>query len=125
MVSDQIGGPCFAGHLALATAQILLFAMRENIAVFFRSSGGLFHLSVADYVSWYRFAEEIVERAHEYDTLKVKKIVPVSSSTFSTSTSASRPSWSALNPSKVLESFDVALQPWSLGVKACLDDIYI
>ena len=37
VVSDQVGSPCFAGHLATATTQILSLATRQNLLDFFQS----------------------------------------------------------------------------------------
>jgi dTDP-4-dehydrorhamnose reductase len=121
VVDDQIGGPNYAGHLALATAAILSSGPSDAKEVV-RSSGGLFHLSVGSYITWHNLAQETLSRAGAFESVKPLRLLAVPTSEYPTP--AKRPAWSALDPGAVEATFGVLLPSWQAGLSACLDAVY-
>jgi dTDP-4-dehydrorhamnose reductase len=121
VVDDQIGGPNYAGNLALATAAILSSGPSTAKEVV-RSSGGLFHLSVGSYVTWHDLARETVSRAGAFESLKPLRLIAVPTSEYPTA--AKRPAWSALDPGALEATFGVLLPSWQAGLSACLEAVY-
>lgn len=57
VIHDQVGGPTWAGHLALALHTL---ALQPTGSV----PGGPYHFGGQPWVSWHEFAQEILARAH-------------------------------------------------------------
>jgi dTDP-4-dehydrorhamnose reductase len=100
VVTDQRGGPTWAGHLAPALVEI---AER-------RGDVGLFHATGAGECSWYEFAIEIFDRAG----LRCRA-VPTTSARFARP--ARRPAYSVLGTER---EPGVVLPPWQDGLAAYL-----
>jgi len=111
VVSDQIGRPTYAGHLAQA---VISFA--EDLTINAESFTGTFHISGSGApVSWAGFAREIFKVfADELPYLVTVRDVP--SSAFPTS--AKRPAYSVLGMSKTEALLGQSLPDWREGVKA-------
>lgn len=116
VVSDQVGAPTYAPHLALATV-----AMIEKLELDSKISG-IYNCAGGGETSWFQFAEEIFKlaRAQGFD-LKVKNIHPIATVDFVTP--ASRPRNSRLNQSRLRERFDIALPDWQMGLQECFRNI--
>ncbi len=99
VVTDQVGSPTWAGHLAPAVLGLLEREVR-----------GLVHLTGSGHVSWHGFTQEIFRQA-ELDC----RVEPTTSEQFVRP--APRPAWSALET----ERDDVLpLPPWQDGLAGYL-----
>jgi dTDP-4-dehydrorhamnose reductase len=109
VVNDQLGQPTNAKDLAIQVARVI-----EN-----RTNSGIYHITNSGTATWFDFAVEIFKlNGSEIDRLK-----PVPSSEFETK--ARRPSYSALDNSKILESSLITMPSWQDSVKKSFPDIKI
>ena len=99
VVTDQVGSPTFAGHLAPA-----LVDMAE------RADTGIFHAAGAGSCSWYELALEAFELAGV-----VCRVVPTTAERFARP--APRPAYSVLGSER---EHPITLPPWQEGVRAHL-----
>ena len=111
IVSDQLGRPTYAGHLAqagLSAARSLIAGNQESV--------GIFHVSnIGSIISWADFAEAIFCN----ESLAVT-VNPIPSSEYPTR--ATRPAFSALSTKKFESMFDYKLPSWQEGLKAALKE---
>ena len=116
VVSDQIGAPTYAPHLASAT--LVALQKLENGA-----PSGLYHFCAGGAVSWHGFAQAILSLARTRDSgVKCQSIRPIPSSDYPLP--AKRPLNSRLDCSKAARLLGVMLPQWEVGLKACLEEIY-
>jgi dTDP-4-dehydrorhamnose reductase len=99
VVTDQVGSPTFAGHLAPA-----LVDMAE------RTDTGSFHAAGAGSCSWYELALEAFELAGV-----VCRVLPTTAERFARA--APRPAYSVLGSER---EHPITLPPWQEGVRAHL-----
>ena len=106
VVTDQYGCPTYAADLA---ETILRIAAR------FLEGGqvhwGTYHYCGKGVTTWHGFAEEIFRLASEYESLKVKRVEPISTSEYPTP--AKRPTSSILDCSVLEKTFNIHPQPWA------------
>jgi dTDP-4-dehydrorhamnose reductase len=100
VVTDQVGCPTFAGHLAPALVELAE-----------RRGGGVFHIAGAGACSWNEFAVEIFARAG-VDC----RVLPTT--TAAVGRPAPRPAFSVLASER---DDAIALPPWQAGLCAYLD----
>jgi len=113
IVSDQIGSPTWAGHLADACLELL--RRRDALA----SGCNLFHVSGAGCMSWYEFGSMAVERAHALGILDEQvSVEPIESANWPQK--ATRPVWSVLDCSKYEQFTGLHLPSVTDGVNECL-----
>ncbi len=113
IVSDQIGSPTWAGHLADACLELL---RRRDALV---SGCNLFHIAGAGRMSWYEFGSTAVERAHAVGILDQPVAVePIESANWPQK--ATRPVWSVLDCSRYEQFTGLKLPSVSRGVDECL-----
>ncbi|TDR13099.1 dTDP-4-dehydrorhamnose reductase [Marinomonas communis] len=111
IVSDQFGGPTYAGDIAQA-----LISMIEYIDAGNTPEWGVYHFSGEPYVSWFEFANSIFKSAVDAKLLdKMPVLKPISSAEFLTK--ADRPSNSRLNCQKIHKQFNVPPSDWLLEIK--------
>ena len=109
VVSDQIGRPTYAGHLARASLQTLKALRGGDVA-----ARGIFHATgTGDPISWADFARAIFERAAA-DLPHVIEVTPIPSSAYPTP--AKRPAYSVLETSKFDNAVE-ALPDWKTGLE--------
>ena len=108
IVSDQTGGPTYAGHLAEFIAEVLTQVTATKFI-----DWGIYHFCGYPYVSWYDFALEICQKLHS-DIL----VEPVSSSVFVRP--APRPSNSSLDCSKAIDIFGCTPSDWRSSLPVVL-----
>lgn len=105
VVNDQIGNPTYAYDFA----KFIL----DNIAHIEKQQNEIFNYSNEGEISWYHFAAEI---------MKIKdlncKIHPITTSQYPTP--AKRPSYSAMDKSKVKSHFNIAIPHWKESLIECL-----
>lgn len=113
IVSDQFGGPTYAGDIASA-----LFTMINNIEQGKVPKWGLYHYSGMPYVSWYEFAERIFDMAVENGVISVfPSLSEISTSAYPTP--AKRPLNSRLDCGAIHDEFGIKVSDWI----AALDNI--
>jgi len=113
MINDQIGSPSYAPDIAAATMQML-----EDI------KPGIYHLVPSEQISWYRFAEMIVEQAKQLGfKLVTGKIIPITSAEYVTK--ARRPLNSRLSTEKLRRDYGISLPPITQSLKSCLEKIQL
>ena len=93
IVDDQIGGPTSTVQIARAL-EIICKQILDHEKPF-----GIYHLSGEPYVSWYKFAKDIVSIATDYNLIKDTVIKPISSDDFQSP--AIRPKYSGLSNEKI------------------------
>lgn len=111
VVSDQIGRPTYAGHLADAVLKLAkgLHAKPEKAA-------GIYHASAnGEPVSWHGFAEQIFSSIGGGP-----KLAPVSTEDYGAP--APRPKYSVLNNSAFEKRFDHVMPDWMDGLRAALNE---
>ena len=115
VVSDQVGAPTYAGHLA----ELSLKALQRGLAQEAFPSG-IYHLSAQGHTTWFDFAQAIFAEGQKRGLrLKVQRLLPILSQDYTTP--AERPLNSRLDLNRFISTF--ALQPphWEEGLRACLD----
>ncbi|WP_026353300.1 dTDP-4-dehydrorhamnose reductase [Solimonas variicoloris] len=114
VVSDQIGGPTYAGDIA---DTLLLLA--GDIAVGRARQWGTYHYCGAPTVSWHAFAKTIIERAVRHGLLtKEIPVIPISTAEYPTP--ARRPHNSVLDCSVTLSVLGIAQPDWRVGLEETL-----
>ena len=113
VVSDQVGSPTYAGHLADA-----LIAMCGQFSV--AGSSGVYHVAGSGVCSWYELAAATFEISAELGG-PVAQVEPIPSSEYPTK--AKRPQSSMLSGDKLAADYGLALPPWRAGLRQCLTEI--
>jgi dTDP-4-dehydrorhamnose reductase len=124
IVCDQVGAPTWSREIAVATVKILaLLASRGNYASTFSQFAGIYHLTAGGQTTWYDFACAILEeatrispempwfaRATQQRPILAKRIIPITTAQYPMP--ASRPAWSVLSNSRLLQTFDYRMPDW-------------
>jgi dTDP-4-dehydrorhamnose reductase len=117
VVDDQYGCPTFAADLAEAILTISSSIGRgQNI------SWGTYHYCGSGNTTWYGFASKIFEIAKDYDTLKLKKVIPIS--TLEYPTPASRPENSIMDCSSLKQNFNISPPEWQDSLEVMLQRLF-
>ena len=93
IVDDQIGGPTSTIQIA-KVLKIFCKKISNHEKPF-----GIYHLSGEPYISWYKFAKDIVSIAKDHNLIKDTLIKPINSDDFKSS--AIRPKYSGLSNGKI------------------------
>ncbi len=115
IVSDQIGGPTYAGDIANA-----VLIMMNSVEGSEQPKWGIYHFSGLPYISWFGFAEEIIKHAVDAKTLIKKNILEAIDSD-SYPTVAKRPANSRLDCKKIEEQFGILPSDWQLALNNIQD----
>lgn len=107
IISDQIGSPTYAKHLALA----IILIISKNIKAY-----GIYHYSNEGVASWYDFTKAVFEYANV--SCKVNAIP-----TSQYPTPAARPAYSVMDKSKIKETFSLEIPYWRESLKECLANL--
>src|SRR5262249_29963366 len=116
VVADQRGTPTPADDLAWAIARIA--ALIECG----RGVWGTFHFAGNETVSWFQFAEAIVERSAASRS-RCPRVVPITTAEFPTS--ARRPSNSALDSSRIGSTYGIPPADWRRGLDRLIDKLTV
>lgn len=111
IVSDQIGGPTYAGDIAVALIQIA-----EQIVKGKNVEYGTYHFTGKPYVSWYEFAKAIFAEAVSQNVLEKAPLVNAIV-TAGYPTPAKRPANSCLDLSKIFQVFGIQPSDWQKALK--------
>ena len=106
IVSDQFGGPTYAGDIAKAILEII-----NKIETGNKIKWGTYHYSGMPHVSWYEFAQNIFAKAKEIGALEsTPKLTAISTKEFPTP--AKRPENSKLNCKAIEKEFGIMPSNW-------------
>ena len=105
VVADQYGCPTYAADLADAILTIAIQISEQRDVIW-----GTYHYCGKGVTTWHGFAQAIFNLANQYDTLKVKKVVPITTSEYPTP--AKRPANSGMDCSLMTKNFGISLRPW-------------
>lgn len=120
IIDDQIGAPTGAELLADITAHAIPQLLK------YPEKSGIYHVVAGGEVSWYDYAQFLLNFAREHDIpIKVSPdtVIPVHSEAFVTA--ARRPLNSRLNTEKFCNTFQLCLPHWQTGVTRVLEEIYL
>jgi dTDP-4-dehydrorhamnose reductase len=118
VVDDQIGAPTCSKDIAQATVQVLqqLTGQICSPAEALGDRRGIYNMTAQGSVSWFGFAQAIVEemRRHECGKRNLARVVPISSAEYRTA--AVRPKNSRLSNEKLRMRFGVELPEWKTSL---------
>ncbi|MES2365153.1 MAG: dTDP-4-dehydrorhamnose reductase [Pseudomonadota bacterium] len=115
IVADQYGAPTWSRMIAEATAQILV---QQPFKPGRESLHGTYHLTSKGRVSWYQFAQAILDSGYQSGA-KRPELIPIPGTDYPTP--ARRPANSELASDKLLRDFGVSLPDWKVALDLCLD----
>lgn len=115
IVSDQIGAPTYAPHLAENTLDVLTNALNNK-------NYGTFHLCGSGQTNWYEFACTFFDLARKQGIgLAIKDVQPIPTSAYPTP--AKRPLNSRLDCSRIKAMLGVQMPDWQDSLKACMEHV--
>lgn len=117
VVYDQVGSPTWSRSVAKATYQIIRQGS-NNLGEFLKEKGGLYNYTSPGGTSWYRFARAVVEMDPDRDHHILQKMDPVSTKNYSAG--AVRPKYSVLDVSRIIDTFNLTIEPWQKELAGCL-----
>jgi dTDP-4-dehydrorhamnose reductase len=120
VVSDQVSNPTWARMLAEATAQLAAKAGNQP-ASYLANHSGVYHLAGSGHASRLEWAQAILGLDKNRDEQIVEKIVPAATSDFPTP--AQRPLFSALDCSKIEQTFGLCLPTWNTALSLAMEGI--
>lgn len=112
IVDDQIGSPTWSRMLAELTAMVLYRVLSGDLDI--RTVAGLYHLTGSGEVTWYGFAEAILERSGLDCNL-----IPITSAEYPAP--ARRPAYSVLDNGRFRETFGLWMPDWRDSLDQCLE----
>jgi dTDP-4-dehydrorhamnose reductase len=125
VVADQVGTPTWAAEIARAIAALAphLLAASNSAETAPTAASGLYHFTNSGITSWYDFAVAIFEEAEALGfPLKLKRVVPITTSEYPTPTR--RPAYSALACQKISSVLDAPIPQWRQGLRQMLTELY-
>ena len=127
VVSDQIGKPTCAAEVVRVILEILPTLYNEFDSESDKnldSKWGIYHLAQPDVISWHGFAQAIFSQVvFDREKLSVKEILPIPTSGYPTP--AQRPANSALDSTKLQQTFGIALIDWQQSLAQTLSALEI
>ena len=118
VVDDQYGSPTYAADLAETILKIAARFFTDG-----QVQWGTYHYCGKGVTTWHGFAEEIFRLANKYESLKVKRVEPISTAEYPTP--AQRPVNSTLDCSRVEETFGTHPQPWAESLARMLEMLFL
>lgn len=110
VVADQVGCPTWCRTIAMTTAEALLKTKISSGAFALQGVSGLYNCVCAGETSWHGFARAILPADIP--------VAPITTNEYPTP--AKRPSYSALDCSKLNTVFGVSMPPWQETLQQCL-----
>ena len=127
VVSDQVGKPTCAAEVVRVILEILPTLYNEFDSESDKnldSKWGIYHLAQPDVISWHGFAQAIFSQVvFDREKLSVKEILPIPTSGYPTP--AQRPANSALDSTKLQQTFGIALIDWQQSLAQTLSALEI
>ncbi|MEG3879601.1 dTDP-4-dehydrorhamnose reductase [Microcoleus sp. herbarium7] len=119
VVADQVGTPTWAYDIANAIAILGQQLISEPATV----PSGIYNFTNSGVASWYDFAIAIFEEAQQLGmTLKVQRVVPITTSEYPTP--ATRPAYSVLAGQKTAAALGSHSSHWRQGLRKMLTELY-
>jgi dTDP-4-dehydrorhamnose reductase len=129
IVNDQIGAPTWSRDIAEATAKIVRSIGEgtrsdvkkgtvNNLAAGAGKFSGIYNLSSAGETSWFGFAEFALASAKLLDSVSLRAVT-----TAEYKTTARRPLYSVLNPSRLARTFGLTMPAWQASAAAVCSEI--
>jgi dTDP-4-dehydrorhamnose reductase len=113
VVDDQTGSPTWARALAKATVTLIRHTARV------RDTPGVYHLAGIGAVTRYDFVRRALElSSRQHPLCKLARVLPAKSADFPLP--AARPAYSALDSTKISETFGIEITGWETQLKDCL-----
>ena len=106
VIDDQVGCPTAAAHIAA-----VIFTMINQIKTDDKYFG-VYHYCDQPLTTWYHFAMQIVAEAKKYSSIRLEKIIPITTNEYPLP--AKRPLNSVLNCSKIARDFNIQQSDWRL-----------
>jgi len=116
VVCDQYGCPTSAADLAeaiLTTTEML----RQGAAI----NWGTYHYCGQGIISWHEFARAIVDIYRRHDTVRAKRIEPITTAEYPTK--AMRPPYSVLDCGLIHKHFGISPKPWLNSLEITIRDL--
>lgn len=113
VVNDQVGNPTYAVDLAMAIINIII-AVEDGKKTFVP---GVYNFSNLGECSWYDLALEVCRMSSCRSTL-----VPIESHEYKTA--APRPRFSAMNKTKIYETYGLVIPDWKDSLAECLKNLF-
>lgn len=111
IVSDQFGGPTYAGDIATALIKIAHLILAGKSDAF-----GVYHFTGKPYVSWFEFAQAIFAQAQIAGIINKQPLLnPISTHDYPTP--AKRPANSRLSLNKIQTAFDIQPSNWQKALE--------
>jgi dTDP-4-dehydrorhamnose reductase len=117
VVADQYGCPTYAADLADAILTIATQISEQRDVIW-----GTYHYCGKGVTTWHGFAQAIFDLANQYDTFRVKKVVPITTSEYPSP--AKRPANSVLDCSLATKHFGIRIRPWQESLADMLNRYY-
>ena len=117
IVDDQVGSPTWARSLAQTTFE-LVSSNKEKLQNVMKEKSGIYHMAGNGYTSRFNWAKQIIANASHRTDLLARAIEPVSSKTFPMP--AARPLFTALDCSKLENTFLLRLPNWQDSLKEAM-----
>ena len=114
VVNDQFGSPTSASDLAAALLEVATRLKAESNAHW-----GTYHYCGQGITTWHDFAAHILKLAKPHISVRTTQLEPITTADWPTR--AKRPSYSALDCSRIRADFGIQPRAWQLGLKATLD----
>ncbi len=116
VVSDQYGCPTCAADLAESILTIS-GRLRHRPAV----TWGTYHYCGKGIISWYQFAQTIVDISMSYGKVKTTRVEPIKTTEYPTR--AKRPAYSALDCGLIAKNFGIFAKPWQNSLKITIQQL--
>jgi len=113
VVSDQVGCPTYAADLAAA-----LLTLADHLSGPVDITWGTYHLCGTGEVSWYGFAQHILQAGHRLGLVPAVTVKPITTAEYPTP--APRPPYSALACRKIETDFGIVCPPWQVSLEKML-----
>ena len=117
IVDDQIGSPTTSIELSRTTHKIVAGVLASDFGST-QEWAGLYHMTCADTVTWFGFAQAIFARAAVQLGVRPPELIPIRTQEFPTP--ARRPQYSVLSNRKLFVKFGISLTSW----QDALDEVF-
>jgi dTDP-4-dehydrorhamnose reductase len=131
IVHDQFGAPTWSREIAEATLKILnqFTGQSSPSSRLISQVSGIYHLTARGVTTWYDFATAILEEAVQFSPeapwfaeatrrrpIITKRVTPITTNEFPSP--VSRPSYSVLSNSHLIQTFGIELPDWRMQLRA-------
>lgn len=113
VVADQFGSPTNAADLARAILTVARHLKKSPDAHW-----GTYHYCGLGVITWYAFAEKIMELTREIGGNPTASVEPVTTAEYPTATK--RPAYSALDCDRIYRQFNISPEPWQKSLETTI-----